>query len=52
MWSRICSSRFTLGLDTPPGDYVMQWLVTDKKYSLKKEGNATQILSFTVVEKD
>ena len=42
--------RFTLGADMPPGDYVLQWLVTDKKNSKKSEGNASQNLSFTIMD--
>ena len=41
---------FTLGADMPPGDYVLQLAVTDKKNSRKQEGFATQALSFTVVD--
>ena len=41
---------FTLGADTPPGDYVLQLTATDKKNSKKKEGVATQALGFTVTE--
>jgi hypothetical protein len=37
--------------ETPPGDYVLQILVTDKRNSKKQEGNVSQTLSFTVVEK-
>jgi len=43
--------RFTLSLDTPLGDYVLQLLVTDKSKSKRPEGNATQTLIFTVVAK-
>jgi len=40
--------RFTIGPDMPPGDYVRQLAITDKKNSKKPEGNASQFLSFTV----
>ena len=43
-------NRLTVGTNMPPGDYVLQLVVTDKKNGKKKEGNATQILSFTVAE--
>ena len=42
--------RFTLGSDTPSGDYVLQLHVTDKKNSKKKEGVAYQTMGFTVIE--
>jgi hypothetical protein len=38
-----------IGTGLPPGDYVLQLRVTDKKNSKKKEGNASQSLSFTVM---
>lgn len=44
--------RFMLGSDMQPGEYVLRLVVTDKKNSTKKEGSATQTLSFTVAEKD
>jgi len=36
--------KFTMGSDMPPGDYVLQFLVTDKKNSIKRdnEGIAAQ----------
>jgi len=43
--------RLTLGPDMPPGDYVLQLVVTDKKNSKRQERNTTQSLHFTVVEK-
>ena len=43
--------RLTIGPDMPPGDYVLQLLVSDKKNNRKQEENATQAVSFTVVEK-
>ena len=42
--------RFTLGSDMPPGDYLLQLVVTDKKNSKKNEGSVAQVLSFTVIE--
>jgi len=42
--------RYTVGSDMPPGDYVLQLMVTNKKNSKKQEGNASQFLSFTVIE--
>ena len=43
--------RLTINPDMPPGDYVLQLLVTDKKNIKKKEGGASQAVGFTVVEK-
>jgi hypothetical protein len=42
--------RFTLSSDMPPGNYVLEFVVTDKKNNNRKEGVATQSLNFTVVE--
>ena len=42
--------RFTLGKEIAPGDYMLQLVATDKKYSKKKEGIAAQALSFTVID--
>jgi len=42
---------FALEPDMPPGDYARQIVVTDKKNSSKKEGNASQTMRFTVTEK-
>ena len=43
--------RFTVGSDMPPGNYVRQLVVTDKKNSKKNEGVASQTMSFTITEK-
>ena len=43
--------RMTIGSNMPPGDYMLQLVVTDKKNSKKKEGGASQVMGFTVVEK-
>jgi len=43
--------RLTIGPDMPPGDYVQQLVITDKKSSKKKESGVYQTLSFTVTEK-
>ena len=43
--------KLTVGPDMPPGDYVRQIVVTDKKNSKKNERVASQTLSFTVAEK-
>ena len=40
----------TIGSNFPPGDYVLQVTVTDKKNDRKQEGSAVQTLSFSVVE--
>ena len=45
------SLRFTMGTDIPPGDYALQLVVTDVRNSRRQEGNASQAISFTVVEK-
>jgi len=42
--------RLTMGTDIPPGDYVLQMQVTDKKNGTRREGNASQSTSFTVTE--
>ena len=42
--------RLAIGSDMPPGDYILQLLVTDKRNSRNKEGFAAQTLSFTVVK--
>ena len=42
--------RLTMGTDMPPGDYVLQMQAMDKKNSTRREGNASQSISFTVVE--
>ena len=42
--------RLTMGTDIPPGDYVLQLNVTDKRNSQRREGNASQAISFTVTE--
>jgi len=41
----------TGGFDLPPGDYLLQLVVTDKKNNRKQEGTASQTLSFTIMEK-
>ncbi|MDR0311422.1 MAG: hypothetical protein LBJ21_07540, partial [Acidobacteriota bacterium] len=41
----------TISTGMTPGNYVLQMVATDKKNSNKREGVASQILSFTVVEK-
>ena len=43
--------RLTMGTDIPPGDYVLQLIVTDKRNSGRREGYASQAISFTVAEK-
>jgi len=43
-------NRFNVGTNIPPGEYVLQILATDKMNSKKEEGNASQILGFTVAE--
>ena len=43
--------KFKLGQEMPPGDYVLQLAVNDKKNGKKEEGSAFQTLGFTVVEK-
>jgi VWFA-related protein len=40
--------RFTIGSEMPPGDYVLQQIVSDKKNSKKKEGTAARTISFTI----
>ena len=42
--------KLTIRPDMPPGDYMLQLAVTDKKNSKRQEGNAIQFLSFTVVD--
>jgi len=41
--------KMTIGSDMPPGDYVLQITVTDRRNSRRQEGNASQAISFTVV---
>ena len=43
--------RLTMGKDIPPGDYVLELVATDKSNSGKREGGASQAISFTVTEK-
>jgi len=43
--------RFTLGSEMPPGDYALQIVVTDKSKGKRPEGNASQVLSFTIAGK-
>ena len=43
--------RLTMGKDIPPGDYVLELQVTDKRNSVRREGDASQTISFTVTEK-
>ena len=43
-------NRLTVGSNMPPGDYVLQLVVTDKKNSRSNEGAASQTMGFTVVE--
>ena len=45
-------NRLTVGSNLPPGDYVLQIAVTDKKNSKKEEGNASQFMSFSVTTED
>ena len=45
------STELMVDSSLPPGDYVLQIVITDKKNSKKQESNAVQTLSFTVVEK-
>ena len=40
----------TVGADIPPGDYVLELRVSDKNSGGRREGNASQAVSFTVVE--
>jgi len=47
----ILLQKFTVGPDMPPGEYMRQLIVTDKKNSKKNEGVASQTLSFTVAGK-
>ena len=42
--------KFTVGINMPPGDYVLQLVATDGKNSKNNEGIAFQTLSFTVIE--
>ena len=35
--------RFTIGLDMPPGDYILQLLVTDKKNSVKRDNEGVAV---------
>jgi len=42
--------RLTMGEDIPPGDYVLEVLVTDIKNKGRREGSASQTVSFTVTE--
>jgi len=44
------SLRMTMGTDLPPGDYVLELAVTDKANSGRREGNASQAISFTVTK--
>ena len=43
-------NRLTVGSNMPPGNYVLQLVVTDKKNRKKDEGAASQTLGFTVVK--
>jgi VWFA-related protein len=42
--------ELTMGTDIPPGDYVLQFDVTDKRNSRRPEGSASQAISFAVVK--
>jgi len=44
------TQRFTMGSDLPPGDYVFQLQITDKRNSARREAGVTQAISFTVVD--
>jgi hypothetical protein len=44
------SLRLTMDSTLPPGDYVLELLVTDRRNIGRREGSATQIISFTVVD--
>jgi len=44
------SLRLTMGTDIPPGDYVLVLQATDKRNSGRKEGAASQAISFTAIE--
>ena len=44
------SLKMTMGTDIPPGDYVLEVQAIDKKNLGKREGSATQVISFTVTE--
>jgi hypothetical protein len=41
----------TGGTDLPPGDYLLQLVITDKNNSKRQEGTASQTLSFTIMER-
>ena len=43
--------RLAMGKDIPPGDYVLELQVTDKKNSVRREGSASQTINFAVTEK-
>ena len=45
------SLTLTGGSDLPPGDFMLQLVVTDKKNGNRKEGSASQTLNFTIMEK-
>jgi hypothetical protein len=40
--------RFALGTEMQPGDYALEFIVTDKKNSRKQESVASQTLGFTI----
>jgi len=44
------SLRLTMGTDIPPGDYVLELVMTDRRNSRRQEGRASQAIGFTVVE--
>ena len=42
--------RLTMGTDIPPGEYVLEIQVSDRRSSGRPEGNALQAISFAVLQ--